>query len=124
MILYDSPAHAKLKVSAFVTALSGVAAAPSAGAVLSLALSPSPQERRSAQKVAAGAAKRANRRRRSGEARRKSPQERRSAQTVAAGAAKRAKSAAVGGKRAYIVAVNLLAYHHGCTTRAVGFKKP
>ena len=66
-----------------MTAQSGVAAAPSAGAVFSLALRLSPQERRSAQKVAAGAA-----------------------------------------KRAYIVAVNLLAYHHGCTTRAVGFKKP
>ena len=66
-----------------MTAQSGVAAAPSARAVLSLALRLSPQERRSAQKVAAGAA-----------------------------------------KRAYIVAVNLLAYHHGCTTRAVGFKKP
>ena len=64
--------------------------------------------------VAAGAAKRAESRRRSGEARRPSPQERRSAQKVAAGAA----------KRAFIVAVNLLAYHHGCTTRAVGFKKP
>ena len=66
-----------------MTAQSGVAAASSARAVLSLALRLSPQERRSAQKVAAGAA-----------------------------------------KRAYIVAVNLLAYHHGCTTRAVGFKKP
>ena len=75
-----------------MTAQSGVAAAPSAGTVLSLALSLSPQERRSAQKVAAGAAKRAESRRRSGEARRKSPQERRSAQTVAAGAAKRAES--------------------------------
>ena len=66
-----------------MTAQSGVAAAPSAGAVFSLALRLSPQERRSAQKVAAGAA-----------------------------------------KRAFIVAVNLLAYHHGCTARAVGFKKP
>lgn len=43
-----------------MTAQSGVAAALSAGAVLSLALRLSPQERRSAQKVAAGAAKRAN----------------------------------------------------------------
>ena len=76
-----------------MTAQSGVAAASSAGAVFSLALSPSPQERRSAQKVAAGAAK-------------------------------RAISAAVGGKRAYIVAATLLAYLHGCTARAVGFKKP
>ena len=66
-----------------MTAQSGVAAASSAGAVFSLALRLSPQERRSAQKVAAGAA-----------------------------------------KRAFIVAVNLLAYHHGCTARAVGFKKP
>ena len=66
-----------------MTAQSGVAAASSALAVFSLALRLSPQERRSAQKVAAGAA-----------------------------------------KRAFIVAVNLLAYHHGCTTRAVGFKKP
>ena len=66
-----------------MTAQSGVAAAPSVRAVFSLALRLSPQERRSAQKVAAGAA-----------------------------------------KRAYIVAVNLLAHHHGCTTRAVGFKKP
>ena len=65
-----------------MTAQSGVAAAPSAGAVFSLALRLSPQERRSAQKVAAGAAKRADRRRRSGEARRKSPQERRSALAV------------------------------------------
>ena len=81
--MYDSPAPAYLRVSAFMTAQSGVAAAPSAGAVFSLALRLSPQERRSAQKVAAGAA-----------------------------------------KRAFIVAVNLLAYHHGCTARAVGFKKP
>ena len=66
-----------------MTAQSGVAAASSAGAVFSLALRLSPQKRRSAQKVAAGAA-----------------------------------------KRAFIVAVNLLAYHHGCTARAVGFKKP
>ena len=65
-----------------MTAQSGVAAAPSARAVLSLALRLSPQERRSAQKVAAGAAKRADRRRRSGEARRKSPQERRSARIL------------------------------------------
>ena len=92
-----------------MTAQSGVAAASSAGAVFSLALRLSPQERRSAR-----AAKRAESRRRSGEARRPSPQERRSAQKVAAGAA----------KRAFIVAVNLLAYHHGCTARAVGFKKP
>lgn len=66
-----------------MTAQSGVAAAPSVRAVFSLALRLSPQERRSAQKVAAGAA-----------------------------------------KRAFIVAVKLLAFHHGCTTRAVGFKKP
>ena len=42
-----------------MTAQSGVAAALSVGAVFSLALRLSPQERRSAQKVAAGAAKRA-----------------------------------------------------------------
>ena len=65
-----------------MTAQSGVAAAPSAGGVFSLALRLSPLERRSAQKVAAGAAKRADRRRKSGEARRKSPQERRSARLL------------------------------------------
>ena len=48
---------------------------------------------------------------------------------VAAGAAKRAViayaiSAAVGGKRAFIVAATLLAFPRGCTARAVGFKKP
>ena len=53
-----------------MTAQSGVAAALSVRAVFSLALRLSPQERRSAQKVAAGAAKRAESRRRSGEARR------------------------------------------------------
>lgn len=48
---------------------------------------------------------------------------------VAAGAAKRAViayaiSAAMGGKRAYIVAEALLAVSRGCTARAAGFKKP
>ena len=48
---------------------------------------------------------------------------------VAAKAAKRAViayaiSAAMGGKRAYIVAATLLADLRGCTARAVGFKKP